>query len=128
MSERKLKITVSGKVYDVLVEVLDEHGAPAPAPRARVTAPVAAAPAAAAAAKPAPVAAGPGVVPAPLAGIVVSVNVNVGDKVNPDQTVLMLEAMKMQTAISAGTAGTVQEIFVKRGDTVTEGTALVKIG
>jgi biotin carboxyl carrier protein len=126
MTTKKLKITVSGKVYDVLVEVLEESGAPA------VARPVVAAPAPApvmAAPKPAaPAASGPGVVPAPLAGIVVSVDVNVGDNVTADQTIVMMEAMKMQTAISAPASGTITEIYVKRGDTVTEGSPLVKIG
>jgi biotin carboxyl carrier protein len=87
-----------------------------------VSAPVAAAP------RPVAAASGPGVVAAPLAGIVVSVDVNVGDAVSADQGVIMMEAMKMQTAIASPSAGKVIEIYVKRGDTVTEGSPLVKIG
>lgn len=128
MATKKLKITVSGKVYDVLVEVLEETGAPVvSAPRVASVAPVMPTPVAAA---PRPVAAasGPGVVAAPLAGIVVSVDVNVGDTVTADQTVIMMEAMKMQTAIAAPAGGKIVEIYVKRGDTVTEGSPLVKVG
>ncbi len=128
MTTKKLKITVSGKVYDVLVEVLEDSGAPAVAARP-VIAPVTIAAPVLSAPKPAsPMASGPGIVPAPLAGIVVSVDVNVGDKLTAEQTVVMMEAMKMQTAISAPVGGTVTEIYVKRGDTVTEGSPLIKIG
>lgn len=129
MTTKKLKITVSGKVYDVLVEVLEESGAPAIArPLVAPVAVSAPAPVFSAPKPAAPAASGPGVVPAPLAGIVVSVDVNVGDKVSAEQTVVMMEAMKMQTAISSPATGTVQEIYVKRGDTVTEGSPLIKIG
>jgi biotin carboxyl carrier protein len=128
MTTKKLKITVSGKTYDVLVEVLGESGAPQ-APRVAPVAPVISAPAPVAAPRPAaPAAVGPGVVAAPLAGLVVSVDVNVGDTVAAEQTVVMMEAMKMQTAIASTGAGKVLEIYVKRGDTVQEGSALLKIG
>ena len=94
--------------------------APAPAPAA---APVAAAPAAPAAA---PGSGNP--VKAPLPGTISSISVKVGDQVNVGDTVLVLEAMKMQNNIEAEYAGTVTSIVVNPGDSVMEGAVLLTIG
>ena len=95
--------------------------APAPAP----------APAAAPAARPAAPAASAGAgtaVRAPLPGTISTVNVKVGDKVNVGDTVVVLEAMKMQNNIEAECAGTITAILVNPGDSVMEGASLVTIG
>ena len=91
--------------------------APAPAPAA---AHVAAAPAAA------PGSGNP--VKAPLPGTISSISVKVGDQVNVGDTVLVLEAMKMQNNIEAEYAGTVTSIVVNPGDSVMEGAVLLTIG
>ena len=91
--------------------------APAPAP---AVAPVAAAPAAA------PGSGNP--VKAPLPGTISSISVKVGDQVNVGDTVLVLEAMKMQNNIEAEYAGTVTSIVVNPGDSVMEGAVLLTIG
>ncbi|RAI23003.1 hypothetical protein CH339_23405 [Rhodobium orientis] len=85
-----------------------------------------AAPVAAAAAAPA-VAAGPGSVPSPLAGTVVSVEVSAGQAVGAGDTLLVLEAMKMNTVIGAPNGGTVDAVHVTPGATVTEGQVLVTL-
>jgi len=119
---KKLKITVNGTAYDVLVE---EIGGGAPAPVA-YAAPVTSAPAPVRA--PAPVATGgAGSVPSPLAGRVVAINAKVGQAVAAGDTLVTLEAMKMNTLIAAPAAGTVKEIHVKEGDAVEEGQPLVSI-
>ena len=95
--------------------------APAPAP----------APAAAPAARPAAPAASAGAgtaVKAPLPGTITTVNVKVGDKVNVGDTVVVLEAMKMQNNIEADCAGAITAILVHPGDSVMEGASLVTIG
>lgn len=93
-----------------------------------VAAPVtAAAPGAAPA--PAPVEAGSGAkVLAPLPGTVTEVCVKVGDAVAMGDTVVILEAMKMQNNIEAENAGTVTSVLVSKGDTVMEGAPLITIG
>lgn len=93
-----------------------------------VAAPVtAAAPGAAPA--PAPVEAGSGAkVLAPLPGTVTEVCVKVGDAVAMGDTVVVLEAMKMQNNIEAENAGTVTSVLVIKGDTVMEGAPLITIG
>jgi biotin carboxyl carrier protein len=129
MTTRHLKVTVDGKSYDVQVDILDDDtpnrsvGA-APRAAAAVSAP-AAAPARAAAA---PVASGDGNVTSPLAGTVVKVHVKAGQSVQSGETVITLEAMKMNTEIAAPCAGTVQEVAVNDGSVVGEGALLVKIG
>ncbi len=55
---------------------------------------------------------------APMPGKVVDILVNVGDAVEEEQEVLVLEAMKMENAIPAPAAGRVKEIAVRKGDTV----------
>lgn len=64
----------------------------------------------------------------PLPGTILDVFVNVGDTVKEGQTVVLLEAMKMENNIEADTAGTVKEVKVRKGDSVLEGDVLVVIG
>ena len=84
------------------------------------------APAADAAPKSAPAASGKPVV-APLPGTINDIKVKVGDKVNVGDTVVILEAMKMQNNIEAESTGTIASINVNKGDAVLEGDTLVTI-
>ena len=64
----------------------------------------------------------------PLPGTILDVFVNVGDTVKAGQTVVLLEAMKMENNIEADTDGTVKEVKVRKGDSVLEGDVMVVIG
>ncbi len=64
---------------------------------------------------------------APLPGTINEIKVKVGDKVNAGDTVVILEAMKMQNNIDAETSGTITSINVNKGDAVMEGDTLVTI-
>ena len=111
---------------DLLVEmVADVVAAPvaAPAPKA-APAPAASAPVAPVAAAPA---AGAKSVTAPLPGSITKISVKVGDTVAAGDTVLMMEAMKMENSITAEFAGTVKAILCKEGDQVQSGQALVEL-
>ena len=124
------KVSVNGIPFEV---ELKQPINPAKAiTRPKVVAPVAAAaPAPAPAARPAVPAAPAGAgaaVKAPLPGTISSINVKVGDKVNVGDTVLVLEAMKMQNNIEAENSGTVTSILVNQGDSVMEGATLLTIG
>lgn len=66
-------------------------------------------------------------VKAPLPGVVLSIPVKVGQSVKAADTVLLLEAMKMENAIHAGRDGVVKEILVSAGDSVLEGAPLITI-
>jgi len=133
---RHLKITVEGKVYDVVVEDVTEddstfypspglsstaHHPPvagsAPAPTAAARAPAAAAPAAA----------GENDKLAPMGGMIVEILVNEGDKVDAGQQVLTMEAMKMKQVVTAHKAGTVRKIHVKAEQAVDAGQPLLTI-
>ncbi len=67
------------------------------------------------------------VVTADIAGAVFSLDVALGDAVSTDQTLCVLESMKMHIPVEAPKAGTVAEILIAEGDTVAEGQALVKL-
>lgn len=67
-------------------------------------------------------------VPSPLPGTITEVKVNVGDIVKEGDTVVILEAMKMQNNIEAECSGTVTAVLVNKGDTVMEGDVLITIG
>ena len=71
--------------------------------------------------------AGGGSLSTPLPGVVVSVAVKEGDQVTAGQTLLVIEAMKMEHAIKAPRAGVVKVLKQKVGDRVREGTALAEI-
>ena len=66
-------------------------------------------------------------VTAPLPGTINDIKVKVGDKVNAGDTVVILEAMKMQNNIEAEVSGTIASINVNKGDAVMEGDTLVTI-
>lgn len=125
------KVNVNGVAFDV--EML---GAPItegdlPAATAAAPAPTAAAaqaPAAAPAAAPAKGTAGAGTpVKAPLPGVVTKVLVANGQAVKKGDTVVVLEAMKMENNITAECDGTVSGVCCAAGDSVMEGTTLVTI-
>lgn len=64
---------------------------------------------------------------APMPGLVVSVAVKSGDKVEIGSKALVLEAMKMENGINFSQAGTVKEVLVKAGDQVESGQLLVSL-
>ena len=128
------KVNVNGIPFEVELQkpinaakhpsmVKPKVAAPAVAP--------AAAPQAAPAAQPAPSAqpaANGTPLKAPLPGTITTVNVKVGDQVSAGDTVVVLEAMKMQNNIEAENSGTVTAINVSPGDSVMEGAVLLTIG
>jgi len=118
---KNLIVTVNGVAYNVTVE--EGTGAPvAPAAPAAAPAP---APAAAPAAPAAPAgAAGSVVVNAPMPGNILDVKVKPGDSVKAGDTLLILEAMKMENEISAPQDGTITSIDVRKGDVVDSGALL----
>lgn len=79
-------------------------------------------------ASPAPSAAAGSKVTTPLPGTILDVFVNVGDTVKAGQTVVLLEAMKMENNIEADVDGTVTAVKVRKGDSVLEGDVMVVIG
>ncbi len=115
------KVTVNGEEYTIEWEKPVEEK-----PVVKVQ-PVAAKPAAAPAAKPAAATAAVDghAIKTPLPGVIIDVKVNVGDTVAKGQTVVVLEAMKMENNINADRDGKVTDIRVAKGDTVADGAVLV---
>jgi biotin carboxyl carrier protein len=130
-------ILVNGQEYRVELKQLalgKLMPAAAPAAESRPAAilpPLVAAGAPAPAAPPAAAGAGAGetssLVKAPLPGLIIDVKVREGEKVKAGQSIIVMEAMKMENQIQATTDGTVKKIFVKKGDNVAEGNAMVEI-
>ncbi len=77
--------------------------------------------------KPAPASTGKAGVKSPLPGVILDIKVNVGDTVKKGQTIIILEAMKMENNINANKDGKVTAINVSKGESVLEGTDLVII-
>ena len=124
----KLKITVDGKVYEVEVDVSEpEAVGPAYVPPAG-SARVPAAPPPPAAARPgaAPVADESKVCRSPIAGTVAKVPIQVGQTIQVNDVLMVLEAMKMETVITAPIAGKVAKINANVGDFVQAGQVLVE--
>jgi biotin carboxyl carrier protein len=69
---------------------------------------------------------GPKKVTAPIPGVVISINVKSGEKVEHGQELLVLEAMKMKNAIRANRSGLIAQVYVAAGDTVSHGQALLE--
>ena len=106
---KKLNVTVDGTIYEVILESATSGSADA---------------APAAAAKPQGSASN---VPSPLAGIVVAIEVSVGQSVQAGDRLFTMEAMKMNTFVTAEKSGKVTAIHVKEGDHVTEGQPLLDL-
>ena len=118
-------ITVNGNVYDVTVEEGGAGAAPvAAAPKA---APAAAPKAAPAAAPKAAAGAGSVKVEAGAAGKIFKIEASVGQEVKKGDTVIILEAMKMEIPVVSPADGTVASIDVNVGDPVEAGACLATL-
>lgn len=129
----KLNITIDGKSYEVDVEVTEDDRGPSLGPVPYYSASptsVASAP------PPLPVAGGaPGsngnvdegkVCRSPIAGLVARINAQAGQQIQVNDPILVLEAMKMETNITAPVAGKIKAINVAVGDAVQSGTVMVE--
>ncbi len=116
--ERKTTVEVNGKRFDVKMWVPETVG-------------VAAAPSAKkprrAAGGGAGGGGGNGTITVPMQGTIVKIEVEVGQEVEAGQSLLVLEAMKMENQINSDVSGTVAEIKVSAGDTVGGGDTVMVI-
>jgi methylmalonyl-CoA carboxyltransferase small subunit len=125
----KLKITVDGKVYEVDVDFSEpepQQTAYIP-PSAQTRVPAAPAPAAPAPPGGAPVADEGKVCRSPIAGVVVRVSAQVGQSIQANDVLLVLEAMKMETVITSPVAGKVAHVNASAGEPVQAGQVLVEL-
>ncbi|MDH6311683.1 biotin carboxyl carrier protein [Parabacteroides sp. PFB2-10] len=122
--EDMAEVEVNGMPYKVKMEKPAKKQVvtlkrPAQAPTTSSGAPVVSRPAATATA---------GAVRSPLPGVILDLKCKVGDTVKRGQTLLILEAMKMENSINADRDGSIIEIKVNKGDSVLENAELVVIG
>lgn len=123
---QEIKLSVNGTDYTVTVDQEIKQQKKAAAPRPAAASHVA--PAAGGSVQKSNAPAAGSKVQTPLPGTILDVFVNVGDTVKEGQTVVLLEAMKMENNIEADVAGTVKEVKVRKGDSVLEGDVLIVIG
>jgi len=118
MATRKFRIKIDGKVFEAEVEEIG--GTPSVAPKA------------AAPSRPAPVSAAPlpvsgNTVVAPMPGKIIAIKVSPGQKIQTGDSVVILEAMKMEQNIKSPLSGTVKDVLVKEGETVKKEQALLTV-
>ena len=105
------KVKVNGKIYEVEVEAVDEIKGTIETPKASTSN--------------APVSDGANTILAPIAGKIVDIKVNIGDTVKKNQTVAIVEAMKLENEIQSAYDGKVVDIKVATGDNVKNKDALI---
>jgi acetyl-CoA/propionyl-CoA carboxylase biotin carboxyl carrier protein len=120
MVERSTTVEVNGRRFGVKIWVPESAGTAAPAAKAKK-------PARSASASGGGAGGGSGKVEVPMQGTIVKVLVEVGQAVEAGQSVVVLEAMKMENQIEADKSGTVKAVNVKPGDTVGAGDVVVVI-
>ena len=104
------KVKVNGKVYVVeLEEVKEDVGQIETSTKVETTA-------------------GDKELASPMAGTILKVSVNVGDKVSQGDVVCILEAMKLENEVRANATGVVKQINVSKGTQVTKGQSILVIG
>ena len=109
---KKYKVNVNGTSYEIEIELMSETES-APKPQKATEAPKAA---------------GEGEqVKSPMPGTILDVKVKAGDAVKKGQVLVVLEAMKMENEIMAGTDGTVTAVAVSKGASVQTGDMLLTI-
>ncbi len=121
----KLQIAIDGKTYEAEVEVLEDDAMPrqqSNVPYQPLHATVPSHPVAAGAQSPAPAtkesAGEDKLCRSPVTGVVIKVNVAPGQAIQANDLVMVLEAMKMETNVTAHCAGTVKNVRVAQGDGV----------
>lgn len=128
----KLQIAVEGKTYEIEVEVVEDDAFPRHpnyGPYTPIPATVQSTPLPSSATPPAASEANveeAKVCRSPVAGLVIKVNVQVGQEIKTDDLIMVLEAMKMETNVTAPVDGKVKNIKVQAGDAVKMNQVLVE--
>ena len=129
----KYRITLDGKTYEMEIERIDNEGI--------ISKPVPISPSLEAVKQAVPQiqtvkasiqsstsSVGDNTVKSPMPGTILRINVSAGDHMKKGQSILVLEAMKMENDIVAPKDGTITALYVNQGDTVQGGAALFEIG
>lgn len=125
---KRYKVHINGRSYEVAIEELaDAPSQPTATPVPAAPGPTAPQPAKAAAPKTAPNTPGSavGTIRSPMPGTILRVAIAPGDNVKKGDTLLILEAMKMENEILAPEDGSIKEISVTQGASVNAGDLLL---
>ena len=123
----KYRIKLNGKVYEMEVELVGENSVPQSvkaASSATATATMHETPAQSTVVAPSSTVNHAGAITSPLQGTIIKINAANGDAVKAGQTIIVLEAMKMQNDITAPKNGTLSDLAVAVGDNVKSGQVL----
>ena len=124
IEENNVKVEVNGTSYTV---ELEKSVKPKIRPVVRTANTTPAAPPPASTVTRQAAAAGKSSIKSPLPGVILDLKVKEGDAVKRGQTLLILEAMKMENDIKADHDGKVTSIYVSKGESILEGTDLISI-
>jgi methylmalonyl-CoA carboxyltransferase small subunit len=122
----KLRITIAGKTYEADVEVLEDEDAETYVPAPSYI-PAAGSAGFVAAEMNGSADGADGVCRSPVTGLVIRVPVEVGQAVDAGQLLIVLEAMKMETHVTAPRAGTVRTVHVTPGNSVKVNQVVVEL-
>ena len=123
----KYRIKLNGKVYEMEVELVGENSNHQPvkvASSATAPATMHETPVQSAVVAPSSTVNQAGAITSPLQGTIIKINAANGDAVKAGQTIIVLEAMKMQNDIAAPKDGTLSDLAVAVGDNVRSGQVL----
>jgi methylmalonyl-CoA carboxyltransferase small subunit len=118
----KLQIAIDDQHYEVEVEIAEDDNVPRPS----YVPPVSPATRLGSAPQPAAPVSDAHSCRSPIAGLVIRVNVQAGQKIQPNDLLLVLEAMKMETNVVAAAGGRIKAVKVNPGDAVQVNQVLVE--
>jgi biotin carboxyl carrier protein len=127
LQARPITAVIEGETFEVWPEEIQAAAVVSAAPAAPI---LTAAPAATATARPAPAApsAGKSALVAPIPGTIIAIKVKEGQQVNTGDELIILEAMKMKSAIRSNRTGKISRILVAAGDKVSQNQAMIEFG
>ena len=68
------------------------------------------------------------VIKAPMPGLVIEINVEEGQKVDENEKILVLEAMKMENVLKISHEAVIKKVLIKKGQAVEKGQILIELG
>ena len=138
---KKYRVYVNGQPYEVVVEEMNEQKTSSPPPAVTIVQPTAPSsevqkapvPQSATVTSPSPMEktqskSGEGFpVAAPMPGSIIDIKVNIGDRVNEGEVLVLLDAMKMENEVTAPVSGVIKSIAIQKGASVNTGDIMVVI-
>jgi biotin carboxyl carrier protein len=125
LQARPITAVIEGETFEVWPEEIQAAAVVSAAPAAPI---LTAAPTATARPAPAAPSAGKSALVAPIPGTIIAIKVKEGQQVNTGDELIILEAMKMKSAIRSNRTGKISRILVAAGDKVSQNQAMIEFG